>query len=45
LDVLYVTSATLRRTPEQLKGQPLAGGLFAIEGLDAKGLPLVPFRG
>lgn len=45
LDVLYVTSATLRRAPEQLEGQPLAGGLFAIEGLGVKGLPLVPFRG
>lgn len=44
LDILYVTSATLRRTPEQLKGQPLAGGLFALD-VGAKGLPLAPFRG
>ena len=44
LDILYVTTATLRRTPEQLKDQPLAGGLFAID-VGVKGLPLVPFRG
>jgi len=45
LDTLYVTSATLRRSPEALKGQPQAGGLFAITGLGVRGLPLVPFRG
>jgi sugar lactone lactonase YvrE len=45
LDTLYVTSATLRRSPEALKDQPEAGGLFAITGLGVKGLPLVPFRG
>ena len=44
LDMLYVTSATLRRSPEELKDQPLAGGLFALE-VGVKGLPLVPFRG
>ena len=44
LDILYVTSATLRRGPEALEGQPLAGGLFALD-VGAKGLPLVPFRG
>ena len=44
LDVLYVTTATLRRTPEALKDQPLAGGLFALH-TDAKGLPLIPFKG
>jgi L-arabinonolactonase len=45
LDTLYVTSATLRRKPEDLAKQRQAGGLFAITGLGAKGLPLVPFQG
>jgi len=31
LDILYVTTAALNRTPEELKDQPLAGGLFAID--------------
>jgi len=44
LDVLYVTTATLRRAPDALKDQPLAGGLFAID-VGATGLPLVPFKG
>ena len=44
LDILYVTSATLRRTPEALKDQPLAGGLFALD-VGVKGLPLTPFKG
>lgn len=44
LDTLYVTSATLRRTPDQLKDWPLAGGLFAID-VGATGLPLAPFGG
>jgi L-arabinonolactonase len=44
LDILYVTSATLRRTPEELKSQPQAGGLFAID-VGVKGLPLIPFNG
>jgi L-arabinonolactonase len=44
LDILYVTSATLRRTPEELKSQPQAGGLFAID-VGVKGLPLIPFKG
>jgi sugar lactone lactonase YvrE len=45
LDTLYVTSATLRRDAKALAGQTKPGGLFAIHGLGAKGLPLVPFRG
>ena len=45
LGTLYVTSATLRRDSEALKGQTKPGGLFAVHGLDAKGLPLVPFKG
>ena len=44
LDVLYVTSAIYRRTPEQLAGQRNSGGLFAID-VGVKGLPLVPFKG
>ncbi|MBN9016302.1 MAG: SMP-30/gluconolactonase/LRE family protein [Rhizobiales bacterium] len=44
LDILYVTTATLRRSPQELKDQPLAGGLFALH-VGVKGLPLVPFRG
>ncbi len=45
LDTLYVTSATLRRSPDQLAGQTHPGGLFAIHGTGAKGLPLIPFKG
>lgn len=44
LDVLYVTSAIYRRSPEALKDQPLAGGLFAVD-VGVKGLALVPFAG
>jgi len=44
LGTLYVTTATLRRTPLQLKDQPLAGGLFAMD-VDVKGLAAVPFLG
>jgi L-arabinonolactonase len=45
LETLYVTSATLRRDAKALAGQTKPGGLFAIRGLGAKGLPLVPFTG
>lgn len=44
LDLLYVTSATLRRTPGELRDQPQAGGLFAIDA-GVQGLPLVAFKG
>lgn len=44
LGVLYVTTATLRRTSEELKRQPTAGGLFAID-VGVRGLPSVPFKG
>jgi L-arabinonolactonase len=44
LDILYVTTATLRRTPEQLKDQPWAGALLAIDA-GVKGLPACPFTG
>lgn len=39
LATLYVTSATFAMTPEQLDQEPQAGGLFAISGLGARGLP------
>ncbi len=45
LDTLYVTSALYSRVPRNLAGQTKPGGLFAVRGLDAKGLPLVPFTG
>ena len=45
LDTLFVTSATLRRGPEDLVDQPNAGGVFAIRGLGAKGIPATPFAG
>jgi sugar lactone lactonase YvrE len=44
LDILFVTSATLRRSSEELRDQPLAGGLFALD-VGTNGLPLVPFKG
>ena len=44
LETLYVTTATLRRTPAQLSNQPLAGGLFAIEA-GVRGLAARPFPG
>jgi L-arabinonolactonase len=44
LDILYVTTATLRRTPAEIKDQPLAGGLFALDA-GVKGLPACPFTG
>lgn len=39
LATLYVTSATFAMTPDQLDQEPQAGGLFAISGLGARGLP------
>ena len=44
LDILYVTSAALDRTPQELADQPLAGGLFAID-VGVRGLAAVPFAG
>jgi L-arabinonolactonase len=37
LDVLYVTTARFLMTPEQIKAEPLSGGLFAVK-VDVKGL-------
>jgi sugar lactone lactonase YvrE len=45
LDVLYVTTAVLRRPAEHFANQTHPGGLFAIRDLDVKGLPLSPFSG
>ncbi|MEK7750300.1 MAG: SMP-30/gluconolactonase/LRE family protein [Acidobacteriota bacterium] len=39
LDVLYVTSASRFLDEAQLRAQPLAGRVFAIHGLGARGLP------
>ena len=44
LDILYVTTATLRRPASELVHQPLAGGLFAIDA-GVRGLALAPFAG
>ncbi len=38
LDILYVTSATFLLGPEAVAEQPLAGAVFAIEGLGVRGL-------
>ena len=43
LDVMYVTSASIRLNAEQLALQPQAGGLFALD-VGVKGLADVPFR-
>ncbi|MEM6761925.1 MAG: SMP-30/gluconolactonase/LRE family protein [Pseudomonadota bacterium] len=43
LDTLYVTSISAGTTPGTT--QDKAGGLFAVTGLPAKGLPSVRFRG
>lgn len=40
---LYITTAAQGLTAEQLKKEPLAGGLFAVD-LDIAGLPAHPFR-
>jgi len=44
LDVLYVTSASIKLSPEALARQPQAGSLFAIDA-GVKGLPEARFRG
>lgn len=44
LDVLYVTSAALHRTPQELTDQPYAGAVFALD-VGARGLPAAPFAG
>ncbi len=45
LDVLYVTSGSVFLSPEQKATQPLAGSVFAIQGLGARGVPEPLFEG
>ena len=45
LDVLYVTSTRKFLKPEAAAEQPLAGGLFAVHGTGATGLPEPFFAG
>ena len=44
LDVLYVTTARYRLSEQDLREQPLSGGIFALDP-GVKGLPEVPFAG
>ena len=44
LDILYVTTAVLKRPAEHFKGQQYPGGLFAID-VGVKGLALPAFKG
>ena len=45
LDVLYVTSGSIFLSAEERAQQPLAGALFAIRGLGARGVPESLFAG
>ncbi len=45
LDVLYVTSAASMVPEAERSGAPYAGALFAIHGLDVRGLPEPMFAG
>ena len=44
LDVIYVTSASIQLSPDELRRQPQAGGIFAFEP-GVKGLPEAYFAG
>jgi sugar lactone lactonase YvrE len=44
-DTLFVTSARTDLDEEALARQPHAGRVFAIDGLGARGLPCLPYRG
>jgi sugar lactone lactonase YvrE len=44
LDTLYITTATQRLTPDDIKKQPLAGGLFAAQ-VGVTGVPEPEFGG
>ena len=44
LDILYVTSASIQLTSDELKQQPQAGSIFAFEP-GVKGLPEAHFTG
>ena len=39
LEILFVTSATFSMTDDEIAEEPQAGGLFAIHGLGARGVP------
>ena len=45
LKTLYVTSLRENFTPEQIAATPLAGGVFAVDGLDVAGTPVARYRG
>lgn len=40
LDILFVTTSRLRLSEDQIKAQPGAGSVFALEGLGTKGFPV-----
>lgn len=44
LATMYITTAAVGLSKEQLEREPLAGGLFAVD-LDVPGVPAYPFRG
>lgn len=44
LSTLYITSARIEMTPEQLEANPMAGSLFSVN-VGAKGLPAAVFAG
>ena len=44
LNIIYVTSASIGLSDQELKEQPLAGGLFAFKA-DVPGLPEMRFKG
>lgn len=44
LRTMFITSARVGLSPQQLEREPLAGGLFALD-LDIAGVPANPFRG
>ncbi|KAK8730704.1 hypothetical protein OTU49_007878, partial [Cherax quadricarinatus] len=41
---LYVTSGTLRTTPEERAAYPSSGGTFAVTGLGTKGTPPINYK-
>jgi L-arabinonolactonase len=43
LNILYITTAALGRSPAQLADQPAAGGVFAVD-VGVKGLPACQFQ-
>lgn len=43
-DILYVTSGTHKLSPQEIAGNPAAGGTFAVTGTGAKGLPPTNFK-